>query len=137
MGTHPIFESDFDCLTATVKQIKMPIAGHRIWTSPIMKKPSFRVTLWFNMNKYKNGERDWFNKITDNLYLGAIPLKSCSTTGHQGRLDTIPSRMVDELGVKGVVSINEEFERVVTFTPDEWASKGVEMKRIDCGDFNF
>ena len=63
--------------------------------------------------KYKNGERDWFNKISENLYLGAIPLKSCSTTGHQGRLDTIPTKMVDELGVKGVVSINEEFERVV------------------------
>ena len=98
----------------------MPIAGHKIWTSPIMKKPSFRVTLWsgfdfqlnllsnccghcgrallcqpvasfrwesrpkFNMNKYKNGERDWYNKITDSLYLGAIPLKSSSTIGHQG-----------------------------------------------------
>ena len=38
------------------------------------------------MNKYKNGERDWYNKITDSLYLGAIPLKSSSTTGHQGKL---------------------------------------------------
>ena len=45
--------------------------------------------------------------------------------------------MVNELGIKGVVSINEEFERVVTLTPEEWASHGVEMKRINCGDFNF
>ena len=45
--------------------------------------------------------------------------------------------MVNELGIKGVVSINEEFERVVTLSPEEWAAHGVEMKRINCGDFNF
>ena len=115
----------------------MPIAGHRIWTSPLMKKPSFRVTLWFNMNKYKNGQRDWYNQITERLYLGAIPLKSAGTSGHQGRLDSIPGKMTSDLGVTGVVSINEPFERVVTFTKEEWAARGVELKTIDCGDFNF
>ena len=46
----------------------VPLVG--LWTSPIMKKPSFRVSLLYNINKYKNGHRDWFNKITDQILLG-------------------------------------------------------------------
>ena len=61
-----------------------------LWTSSIMKKPAFRVSLQYNIQKYKNGSRDWFNKITENVYLGAIPLTSSSASGKQGILKTIP-----------------------------------------------
>ena len=54
-----------------------------------MKKVSFKVSLQYNIMKYKKGDRDWFNKIIDNLYLGAIPLKKCSTVGSQGQLGRV------------------------------------------------
>merc|ERR1712212_1171616 len=116
MGTHPIFESDFDCLT-----VMSSVPFVKLWTSSLMKKPTFRTTLWFNKSKYRNGQRDWYNQIMENLYLGAIPLKKSSTVGAQGRLDEIPKRLATEMDVKGIVSVNEEFERVVTFTTEEWS----------------
>merc|ERR1711953_390539 len=137
MGTHPIFESDFDCLTARgllKMSSNVPLVG--LWTSSFMKKPSFRVSLYYNVRKYVVGERDWFNQIQPNLFLGAIPLKSNSSKGHQGKLDEIPKKL-PELGVTGVVSVNEEFERVVTLSSDEWNRIGVELLKVNCGDFNF
>jgi len=113
----------------------VPLVG--LWTSPIMKKPSFRVSLLYNINKYKNGHRDWFNKITDQILLGAIPLKRNSTSGGQGRLDLIPNDLPTKFNVGGVISVNQEFERVVTLSYDEWQAKDVELLKVDCADFNF
>ena len=51
-------------------------------------------------------------------------------------MDEIPKKL-PELGVTGVVSVNEEFERVVTLSSDEWNRIGVELLKVNCGDFNF
>ena len=37
----------------------------------------------------------------------------------------------------GVVSCNEEFERVVSLTAEEWAQKDIELFKVNVGDFNF
>ena len=68
---------------------------------------------------------------------GAIPLKRNSTSGGQGRLDSIPNVLTTKFNVGGVVSVNQEFERVVTLSYDEWQAKEVELLKIDCADFNF
>jgi len=68
---------------------------------------------------------------------GAIPLKSNSTSGGQGRLDSIPNDLPTKFNVGGVVSVNQEFERVVTLSYDEWQAKDVELLKVDCADFNF
>ena len=68
---------------------------------------------------------------------GAIPLKSNSTSGGQGRLDLIPNDLPTKFNVGGVISVNQEFERVVTLSFDEWQAKDVELLKVDCADFNF
>ena len=66
---------------------------------------------------------------------GAIPLKSNSTSGGQGRLDLIPNDLPTKFNVGGVISVNQEFERVVTLSFDEWQAKDVELLKVDCADF--
>ena len=68
---------------------------------------------------------------------GAIPLKRNSTSGGQGRLDLIPNDLPTKFNVGGVISVNQEFERVVTLSYDEWQAKDVELLKVDCADFNF
>ena len=72
MANKSIINTFFSLINLRMKSV--PLVG--LWTSPIMKKPSFRVSLLYNINKYKNGHRDWFNKITDQILLGADAQKS-------------------------------------------------------------
>ena len=68
---------------------------------------------------------------------GAIPLKSNSTSGGQGRLDSIPNDLPTKFNVGGVVSVNQEFERVVTLSYDEWQAKDVELLKVKPDIFSF
>ena len=95
------------------------------------------MSLQYNIQKYRNGSRDWYNKILDNVYLGAIPLKTSSVNGNQGTLNEIPNRLATEFNVCAIISCNEEFERCVTPSKDEWSKLGVELLKVNVADFNF
>jgi atypical dual specificity phosphatase len=101
----------------------------KLWTADFMKPTSFRVSLQYNIIRYKKGQINWFDRITDNLYLGAIPLKKSSTTGSQGHLGDVPKKL-SELNIKAVISCNEEFERVVTPSVAEWEQLGIHQYRV-------
>ena len=101
----------------------------KLWTADFMKPTSFRVSLQYNIIRYEKGQINWFDRITDNLYLGAIPLKKSSTTGSQGHLGDVPKKL-SELNIKAVISCNEEFERVVTPSVAEWEQLGIHQYRV-------
>jgi len=88
-----------------------------------------RVSLQYNIIRYKKGQINWFDKITENLYLGAIPLKTSSTSGSQGHLGDVPKKL-SELNIKAVISCNEEFERAVTPSVAEWEKLGIQQYRV-------
>ncbi|CBY23371.1 unnamed protein product [Oikopleura dioica] len=108
----------------------------KLWTADFMKPTSFRVSLQYNIIRYKKGQINWFDKITENLYLGAIPLKTSSTSGSQGHLGDVPKKL-SELNIKAVISCNEEFERAVTPSVAEWEKLGIQQYRVNVADFNF
>ena len=120
------------CSTASfcselAEKMKPPLM--KLWTADFMKPTSFRVSLQYNILRYKNGQINWFDKISENLYLGAIPLKSSSTDGSQGRLGDVPKKL-PELNIKAVISCNEEFERVVTPSVAEWEKLGIQQYKV-------
>jgi atypical dual specificity phosphatase len=76
------------------------------------------------------GQFDWFTKIDDHLYLGAIPLV-------EPHLSSLPT----SLKLKAVLSINEHFElnRNTVFgpvvAPSQWPEVGVTHKQLASPDF--
>jgi len=58
MGTHPIFESDFDCLTVNIGIMDSP---------QIEKVVAFGGKIYTCLNEFDNGNKDAFNVIIDQL----------------------------------------------------------------------
>merc|ERR1712035_176802 len=80
MGTHPIFESDFDCLTDVLKMtsfIQVPIEmkvgkGNRI-LGPLKRDPSVEVSAYRdNQFKGTRREQDKLLYTTSTLYIGNL-----------------------------------------------------------------
>lgn len=84
----------------------------------------FYPSLIYTMLMERWSSRDWFNRVDPNLIIGAIPFKSMA---HQ---------LVEIEGVRGVVSVNEDFERwYTTLSDEEWKSLGVELLHFCVGDY--
>ncbi|XP_077178581.1 phosphatidylglycerophosphatase and protein-tyrosine phosphatase 1 isoform X1 [Paroedura picta] len=67
--------------------------------------------------------RPWFSRIDRAVLLGALPLR--------GRC----RQLVEEENVRGVVTMNEEYEtRFLCFSPQEWQAMGVECLRLSTVD---
>nr|CAG4636617.1 EOG090X0GSS [Eubosmina coregoni]SVE70144.1 EOG090X0GSS [Eubosmina coregoni] len=75
----------------------------------------FYPSLAYNVVMEKISSRQWYNKVDNHVILGALPLRSMS---HQ---------LVNEENVKGVVSLNEDYElRYLANQPEEWKKLGVD-----------
>ena len=96
------------------------------------KRFVYEVTLSFGyiMNKIVPHKWPVYNKITENLYLGRLPLKNNN--------DHIALK---NEGIGAVVSVVEKFENhsVGIFsdpvTPDDWKALGVEHLQVETPDF--
>ena len=90
----------------------------------------FEFFLVVHCVRYNTGQFSWYNKVDDNLFLGAIPFV-------HPHMHTFPKA----LRVKAVLSINELFELQshTLFGPlvssSQWASQGVHHKQISSPDF--
>merc|ERR1712183_504611 len=77
MGTHPIFESDFDCLTDMTSFIQVPIEkkvgkGNRI-LRPLKRDPMIEVSAYRdNQFKGTRREQDRLLHSTSTLYIGNL-----------------------------------------------------------------
>ncbi|XP_042295123.1 phosphatidylglycerophosphatase and protein-tyrosine phosphatase 1 [Sceloporus undulatus] len=68
-------------------------------------------------------QRPWFSRIDHAVLLGALPLR--------GRC----RQLVDEENVRGVLTMNEEYEtRFLCCSPQEWEAMGVEQLRLSTVD---
>jgi len=84
----------------------------------------FYPSLIYTILMEKLSSREWYNRIDDNLIIGAIPFKSMAQ----------PLQEVEN--VRGVVSVNEDFERWYTTPSDEeWTELGVELLHFNVGDY--
>ncbi|RWS27079.1 Protein-tyrosine phosphatase mitochondrial 1-like protein, partial [Leptotrombidium deliense] len=84
---------------------------------------SFLPTLCYNVFMEKVSSRQWFNRIDDSVILGALPFRS------------LVPQLISEENVKGVISMNENFElKFWVPTTEEWKSNGVEFLQLSTAD---
>ncbi|CAG2180223.1 unnamed protein product, partial [Oppiella nova] len=84
---------------------------------------TFYPTLLYNVFMNRVSTRRWFDRIDDNCVLGALPFRS------------ITSELITQEKVKGVVSMNEDFElKFWVTTPEEWQRLGVKFLQLNTAD---
>ncbi|XP_035216041.1 phosphatidylglycerophosphatase and protein-tyrosine phosphatase 1-like [Stegodyphus dumicola] len=86
-------------------------------------RASFYPTLMYNVVMEKLTSRRWYDRIDENVILGALPFRS------------ITEKLIEEENVRGVISMNEDFElqRWVT-TEEEWKRRGVKFLQLHTQD---
>ncbi|XP_060619011.2 phosphatidylglycerophosphatase and protein-tyrosine phosphatase 1 [Anolis sagrei] len=85
----------------------------------------FYPTLLYTLARERvpGSQRPWFSRIDHAVLLGALPLR--------GRC----RQLVDKENVRGVVTMNEEYEtRFLCCSPQEWEAMGVEQLRLSTVD---
>ncbi|XP_071806563.1 phosphatidylglycerophosphatase and protein-tyrosine phosphatase 1-like [Asterias amurensis] len=89
-------------------------------------KLMFYPTLGFNVVMKKVSSRRWYDRIDQTVVLGALPLRS----------NNYAQELVEKENVRGVISMNEDYElkRFVT-TKEEWAKLGANLLQLPTVDF--
>uniref|UniRef100_A0A146KY53 Phosphatidylglycerophosphatase and protein-tyrosine phosphatase 1 n=1 Tax=Lygus hesperus TaxID=30085 RepID=A0A146KY53_LYGHE len=83
---------------------------------------SFYPTLFYNLFMEKVSSRRWYDRIDDNVILGALPFKSMT------------EQLVVSERVRGVVSMNEDYELFFANSGDDWRSRGVDFLQLRTRD---
>ncbi|XP_066439403.1 phosphatidylglycerophosphatase and protein-tyrosine phosphatase 1 [Eleutherodactylus coqui] len=84
----------------------------------------FYPTLLYNVIMEKISRRKWYDRIDETVILGALPFRGTS------------DRLVEEENVRGVITMNEEYEtRLLCPSSQEWSALGVEQLRLSTVDF--
>lgn len=83
----------------------------------------FYPTLAYNLLMERWSSRRWFDRVDNNLILGALPFRSMTR------------QLVEEEGVAAVITMNEEYEtRLLCNSTEEWREAGVEQLRLSTVD---
>ncbi|XP_058443675.1 phosphatidylglycerophosphatase and protein-tyrosine phosphatase 1 isoform X2 [Malaya genurostris] len=84
---------------------------------------TFYPTLFYNVFMEKVTKRNWYDRIDENMILGALPFRS------------VAPEMIREENIKAVVSMNEDYELwVFSNNRDKWAKLGVEFLQLATTD---
>jgi len=89
-------------------------------TSVVMlaSRLSFYPTLIYNVFMERISVRQWYNRIDNTVILGAIPSKQ------------LAKNLAKEENVKGVVSLNEDYELQLFAQNKDWSGLGVEFLQL-------
>ncbi|XP_037553649.1 phosphatidylglycerophosphatase and protein-tyrosine phosphatase 1 [Nematolebias whitei] len=83
----------------------------------------FYPTLGYNVLMEKVSSRRWFDRVDGTVLLGALPFRSMT------------KQLVETENVRGVVTMNEEFEtKYFCNSAEEWRAAGVEQLRLSTVD---
>lgn len=84
---------------------------------------SFYPTLFYNVFMEKVTKRNWYDRIDENMILGALPFRS------------IAPEMVKQENIKAVVSMNEDYELwVFSNNKEKWSKLGVDFLQLATTD---
>jgi len=90
----------------------------------MLARVSFLPTLAYNVAMEKIGSRAWWNRIDQRVVLGALPFRGRNA-----------QQIVDQEQVKGVVSMNEDYElKSFSNLGPQWASLGVKFLQLPTTD---
>lgn len=95
-----------------------------------IKSLLFEMFLIDHMVEASIGYFDWYSKVDDNLYLGALPLQPQDV-----------DRLANQLQIKAIVSVVQRFElETDTFvgravSPDQWKELGISQLVLETPDY--
>lgn len=90
----------------------------------LMNKIAFYPTLFYNVIMTKVSSRRWYDRIDETVLLGALPFRGMTKW------------LVEEENVKGVVTLNEDWElEDFCNTQEDWQKVGVRQLKIPTVDF--
>ncbi|XP_055457086.1 phosphatidylglycerophosphatase and protein-tyrosine phosphatase 1 [Psammomys obesus] len=96
------------------------------WLEAGLARVLFYPTLLYTVFRGRvrgRAHRDWYHRIDTTVLLGALPLRSMTR------------RLVLDENVRGVITMNEEYEtRFLCNTAKEWKKAGVEQLRLSTVD---
>jgi len=89
----------------------------------LFARVTFVPSLIYNLVMERAGMLRWFDRIDDRIILGALPFKSMT------------KQLVEEEGVGGVVSMNEDYElKYLSNMTEEWSQAGVRFLQLSTTD---
>ncbi|XP_055902377.1 phosphatidylglycerophosphatase and protein-tyrosine phosphatase 1-like isoform X1 [Eupeodes corollae] len=89
----------------------------------MLARISFYPTLLYNVVMEKATTRNWFDRIDDNVILGALPFRSMTND------------LVKNENMKAVVSMNEDYELTAfSNTADKWKFLGIDFLQLATTD---
>ncbi|XP_075223791.1 protein tyrosine phosphatase, mitochondrial 1 [Lycorma delicatula] len=89
----------------------------------MLARISFYPSLLYNVVMEKVSNRQWYDRIDETVILGALPFK------------TMTEQLIKEEGVKGVISMNEDYElKMFSNNGEEWQKNGVEFLQLSTTD---
>ncbi|EEC15986.1 dual specificity phosphatase, putative, partial [Ixodes scapularis] len=89
----------------------------------MFSRVTFYPTLVYNVVMERVSTRRWYDRIDDTVFLGALPFRS------------ITPKLLEEENVRGVVSMNEDFElRYWVTSKAEWEKNGVKFLQLSTTD---
>ncbi|KAG0724133.1 Phosphatidylglycerophosphatase and protein-tyrosine phosphatase 1 [Chionoecetes opilio] len=84
---------------------------------------TFLPTLVFNVAMRRVSARKWYNQVDERLILGALPFRGMTR------------ELVEEEGVRGVVSMNEDYElKFLANAKQEWDAVGTHFLQLSTTD---
>jgi len=91
---------------------------------PMFARVTFLPTLAYNVAMERVSSRRWWDKIDDRVILGALPFRSQYT-----------EEMIRDQRIKGVVSMNEDYELALfSHQTEGWKKLGVEFLQLSTTD---
>ncbi|XP_065579792.1 phosphatidylglycerophosphatase and protein-tyrosine phosphatase 1-like [Artemia franciscana] len=89
----------------------------------LLARAAFLPSLAYNLVMERVTGRQWFNRVDQTVILGALPFPSMT------------KELVDEHNVRGVISLNEDYELYFSNSSDDWLKSGVQFMQLSAVDF--
>jgi len=87
----------------------------RAWARNMFARVSFLPTLGYNVFMEKISNRRWWDRIDNNMVLGALPFRG-----------EVSKKLLQEENIKAVVSMNEDYElKMFSNQKEDWQKLGM------------
>ncbi|XP_055523659.1 phosphatidylglycerophosphatase and protein-tyrosine phosphatase 1 isoform X1 [Wyeomyia smithii] len=107
----------------TTQQPRQLRRDHQQLKQAMFARISFYPTLFYNVFMEKVTKRNWYDRVDENMILGALPFRS------------VAPEMVRQENIKAVVSMNEDYELwLFSNNRERWAKLGVDFLQLATTD---
>ena len=102
--------------------------------SKMFARVTFLPSLAYNCAMERVSARQWWDRIEPQILLGAIPFRSDWMALNLG-MNMTTEQMVEAEGVRGVVSMNEDYElQLMGMQQEAWKKLGVKFLQLETTD---